>query len=407
MSDRSSSARPSELRLILVLGILAAIGPLSIDMYLPSFPEIARTLGVSVASVQLSLSSYLAGLAAGQLFYGPLADRFGRRRPLLAGLGLYLAGSVLCALAPSLEVLVTARFVQALGGCAGMVISRAIVRDLFDPQASARLFSSLMLVMGAAPILAPLLGGQLLLVFGWRSVFVTLTLAAAAIIAVIFVGLPESLTAESRSRERPRQLARTLLTVLRDRAFLRATFAGAGMQSAMFAYIAGSPFVFIELFGVPEQQYGFLFGANALGLIGASQLNRFLVPRFGMQRLLSASIAISAASYVVLFVAAVNGAGLAVLLPAMFFGIACVGIAMPNATAVAMAPFPAQAGMASALLGTLQTACGAFASAATSALADGTARPMAGVMLACALMSLVLIFPVPRTRSIPIGATRQ
>ena len=398
---------PSELRLILVLGILAAIGPLSIDMYLPSFPEIARTLGTSVAAVQLSLSSYLAGLAAGQIAYGPLADRFGRRRPLIGGLALYLAGSALCAVAPSLEVLIAARFLQALGGCAGMVISRAVVRDLFDPQASARLFSSLMLVMGAAPILAPLLGGQLLTIFGWRSVFVTLVLVAALMIALIFFGLPESLPVHRRTRQRPAQLLRAFGGLLRDGAFLRASFAGAGMQAAMFSYIAGSPFVFIQLFGVPEQYFGFLFGANALGLITASQLNRFLVARFGMQRLLAVSVLVALAAYVVLYVGAAAGAGLPVLAPAIFLGVSCVGIALPNATAVALAPHGTQAGVASALLGTLQTACGALASAATSALADGTARPMAGVMLACALLAFVLILPVPRTRPVPLGASRE
>lgn len=398
---------PSELRLILVLGILTAIGPLSIDMYLPSFPEIARTLGTSVASVQLSLSSYLAGLATGQIAYGPLADRFGRRRPLLGGLALYLVGSALCAVAPSLEVLIAARFLQALGGCAGMVVSRAVVRDLFDPQASARLFSSLMLVMGAAPILAPLLGGQLLVFFGWRSVFVTLVLVAALMIALIFFGLPESLPVHRRTRQRPSQLFRAFGGLLRDGAFLRASFAGAGMQAAMFSYIAGSPFVFIQLFGVPEQYFGFLFGANALGLIAASQLNRFLVARFGMQRLLAVAIVVALAAYVVLFVGATAGAGLPVLAPAIFVGVSCVGIALPNATAVALAPHGAQAGVASALLGTLQTACGALASAATSALADGTARPMAGVMLGCALLAFLLILPVPRTRPVPLGASRE
>ena len=388
----------SELRLIVLLGILAALGPLTIDMYLPSFPTIARELGTSVASVQLSLSSYLAGLAIGQIAYGPLADRFGRRGPLLGGLALYLIASLACSLAPSLPLLVISRFVQALGGCAGMVIGRAVVRDLFDARSSARLFSSQILVSGAAPILAPLLGGQILAFFGWRAVFLVLVGAALLVAALVHTGLPESLPASRRSRERPREIARSFAEVFRHGPFLRMAFAGAGIQAAMFAYIAGSPFVFIELYGVPPERFGFLFGANALGLIAASQLNRFLVHRWGLRRMLHAAIAIAFLAYVALFTGAVAEAPLHVLLPALFFGVATVGIAMPNATAAAMEPWGAKAGVASALLGTLQTATGAVASALTSALADGSARPMAGVMLGCATLSLLLVVPVPRPR---------
>jgi len=393
----------SELRLVFLLGILAALGPLTIDMYLPSFPTIARELGTSVAAVQLSLSSYLAGLAIGQIAYGPLADRFGRRAPLLGGLALYLAASLACSLAPSLPLLVIARFVQALGGCAGMVIGRAVVRDCFDASASARLFSSQLLVSGMAPILAPLLGGQILAHLGWRAVFVLLVCISAAVAILVHAGLPESLPAERRSRERPLEILRSFLTVFRHGPFLRMAFAGAGIQAAMFAYIAGSPFVFIELYGVPPERFGFLFGTNALGLIGASQLNRLFVHRWGVQRTLYGAIGVAFTAYVLLFAGAVAHAPLPFLLPALFFGIATVGVAMPNATASAMEPWGARAGVASALLGTLQTATGALASALTSALADGTARPMAGVMLACAALSLVLVLPLPRLRQAQVA----
>lgn len=380
---------------MLLLGTLAALGPLSIDMYLPSFPAIAGELGTDVASVQLSLSSYLAGLAVGQLVYGPLADRFGRRRPLLGGLAIYLVGAIGCALAPGLHALVAARFVQALGGCAGMVIGRAVVRDLFGPEASARLLSAQILVSGAAPILAPLVGGQVLALAGWRAIFALLAAIAAAVATLVHLGLAESLPAARRSTLHPRALAAGFGSVLGSATFLRWTCAGAGLHAAMFAYIAGSPFVFIELYGVPAERYGLLFGANAIGLVAVSQLNRLLIRRWGMERTLHGAVLVAFAAYVGLVVAAAAHAPLAVLVPALFLGVASVGAAMPNATAIAMAPFGGQAGVASAVIGTVQMAFGALASALTAGLADGTALPMAGVMLGCAAISVALLAPLP------------
>lgn len=385
---------PSKRRLTLILGTLAAIGPFSIDMYLPSFPTLARSLGTSVAAVELTLATYLAGLAAGQLLYGPLADRLGRRAPLLGGLALYVLASLACAAAPSLAVLAAARFVQALGGCAGMVISRAVVRDHFDEKESAQLYSSLMLVMGAAPILAPLIGGQLVAHVGWRAIFVTLACIGAAMLTMVAVALPESLPPSARRKQGPGEIARSLGGMLKQIQFVRLSLAGGAMQAAMFAYIAGSPFVFIELFGVPPERYGFLFGANAFGLITSSQINRWLVPRIGVLRALRGAIVVAALAYVALFVASGTDAGLAVIAPPIFVGISCVGFALPNATALAMAPHGKQAGLASALLGTLQTGCGALASTGVSALADGSARPMATVMLTCGLVAFAAASPI-------------
>jgi DHA1 family bicyclomycin/chloramphenicol resistance-like MFS transporter len=383
---------PPRLRLTLVLGALAGLGPFSIDMYLPSFPSLAQSLGVSVAAVQLTLATYLAGLALGQLLYGPLSDRLGRRRPLLAGLALYVVASLLCAVAPSLPVLAGARFVQALGGCAGLVISRAVVRDHFDARGSASLYSSLILVMGVAPIVAPLLGGQLLQVAGWRAVFVFLAALGAAGWAMVALLLPESLPPASRARRTPLEAVRAMGALFGQGHFLRLALAGGASQAAMFAYISGSPFVFIELFGVPPSRYGLLFGANAFGLIAASQLNRVLVPRFGVVRVLRGAVGLAPVAYAALFLLARGGAGLWGVLPPLFLGIATVGLALPNATAAAMSAFGgSQAGSASALLGTLQMGCGAAAATAVSALADGTARPMTGVMLLCAALGLSLL----------------
>ena len=393
------SARRGALRLTLVLGSLAALGPLSIDMYLPSFPTVARSLGTSVASVQLTLATYLGGLALGQIVYGPLSDRFGRRPPLLAGLALYVAAALACAAAPSLWVLAAARLAQALGGCAGIVISRAMVRDRFDVDDSARVYSSLMLVMGAAPILAPLVGGQVLAVAGWRAIFVVLAALAAALFAVVAVALPESLPLASRRRHGPGETLGAFGAAFRHGSFVRLSLASGAIQAAMFAYISGSPFVFIELFGVRPERFGFIFGTNAAGLIAASQLNRWVAPRLGVTRALRVGVVAALVAYACLWLSVRAGAGLPFILPALFVGISSVGIVLPSGTAAAMAYFGAQAGSASAVLGVLQSTCGAAASTAVSALADGTARPMASAMLACAVLAAILLALEPKRRA--------
>ena len=400
MSAETSTARAalpepaaaSPLRLTLVLGSLSALGPLSIDMYLPSFPSVARALGTTVASVQLTLATYLAGLAVGQLAWGPLSDRLGRRRPLLAGLALYTLGAIACALAPTLPALAAARFVQAVGGCAGMVISRAVVRDHFDVEDSARVYSSLMLVMGAAPILAPLVGGQVLRIAGWRGIFGVLATLGVAAAALITLALPESLPAEARRRAGVADTLRAFGQALGHRRFVRLGVASGAIQAAMFAYISGSPFVFIELFHVRPERFGFIFGANAAGLIAASQANRWLAPRVGVVRALRGGIAAALLAYVGLWLALRSGAGLPLVLPALLVGIASVGVVLPSGTAAAMAFFGSGAGSASAVLGVLQSTCGALAATAVSALADGTALPMAGAMLACAAGAAILAF---------------
>jgi len=382
---------PSSPRLLAILGLLTALGPLSIDMYLPSFPSIGADLGVDVAAVQLTLAAYLAGLAVGQLLYGALADRLGRRSPLLGGLALYIAGSAACAVAPSLPLLVAARFVQALGGCSGMVISRAVVRDHFDVEDSARLYSTLILIMGVAPILAPLLGGQVLEVAGWRMVFWVLALVSGALFALVYRALPESLPPEERDRRPiPAHLVEMVKLLARGR-FVRLSVAGGAMYAAMFAYISGSPFVFIELYGLDPGTYALLFGGNAAGLIFLSQVNRWLAPRFGVERVLRWAISSAAVALVGLAIAVWTDAGLVVMIPALFIGIGTVGLVLPNATAAAMAPFSQGAGRASAVMGTLQMILGAVTTIVVSAIADGTARPMGGTMAVCAVAALILV----------------
>ncbi|SEI52571.1 MFS transporter, DHA1 family, bicyclomycin/chloramphenicol resistance protein [Azotobacter beijerinckii] len=373
------------LPLLLILGALTAFGPLAIDFYLPSFPALAAVFGTEVERVQLSLAAYFIGMTIGQLAYGPLADRFGRRLPLLFGVALFSLASLACALAGSLEQLVVARFAQALGGCAGMVVARTVVRDLCDPPTTAKVFSRLMLVMGLAPILAPLAGGLLLQAFGWQSIFVCLTLFGALTGLAVALRLPETL-ASGTPRPSVGDGFRHYARLLRDREFLAFSLAGGVAMAGMFAYIAGSPFIFIQLYGVPEEHYGWLFGSNAAGFILVSQLNahvlRWRGPGFWLRR----AVWLHAASaLVLLLVALTRPAALWPLLPPLFVCIASLGAIMPNAAACALAAQGSQAGSASALMGSLQFGVAALASALVGALHDGSALPMAQVIGFCAL----------------------
>jgi len=378
-------------KLTFMLGALTALGPLSIDMYLPSFQAIARDLTASPAQVQLTLAVFFVALGIGQAFYGPLSDRFGRRRPLCFGLALYVLASAGCALARSIEALVAWRFAQALGGCAGMVIARAVVRDRFDEREAARFFSLLILVTGLAPILAPSIGGQILVFFSWRAIFWTLAgFALVGFITATFM-LPESLPPERRTEGGVATALRVYSRLLRDRAFMRYALSGALVISGMFAYIFGSPFVFMQIYGVRPERFGWIFGAIALGLISASQLNRVVLARVAGARILSHALVVTAAAGVILLVMAWTGVGgLAGLLGPLFVYIASLGFVLPNVIATALGPQGRNAGTASALLGTLQFGAGATVGALLGVLGDGTAVPMAGLIAACGLSALLV-----------------
>ncbi|MGE8500180.1 MAG: multidrug effflux MFS transporter [Pseudomonas sp.] len=394
------------LRILLILGALSAFGPLAIDFYLPSFPTLARVFATDVEHVQLSLSAYFIGLAIGQLVYGPLADRYGRRLPLLIGVTLFTLASLACAMATSLEWLIAARFVQALGGCAGMVVSRAVVRDLCDPIASAKVFSQLMLVMGLAPILAPLAGGLLLNSYGWPSIFLCLTLFSALCLAAVAVWLPETL-----DRTAPvaplRGAGREYVRLFSDLPFIGHALTGGVSIAGMFAYIAGSPFVFIELYGVPAEHYGWLFGSNALGFILVAQLNAWLVARHGPGYWLRRIVWVYLLGGLgLLLVALGKPTQLWPLLIPLFGCMACLGILLPNASACAMAGQGRHAGSASALLGSLQFGIAATAAALVGVLHDGSATPMAMVVGGCALLAVVfsqLTYRAERRAGHPTG----
>ena len=378
-------------RLALILGAQTAMGPLAIDTYLPALPTITREFATSTAAVQFSLSVYFIGIALGQAVYGPFSDRHGRRPPLFVGLALFVAGSLGCAVAPNVETLVTCRFIQALGGCAPLVIPRAVVRDLFDERDSVRMLSVLMLVMGLAPILAPLVGGQMLQYLGWRSIFWAYAVYGTVLLAVVAVGLGESLPEERRTRQPLGAVIQTYRRLLGDWRYMGYVLAGGLIFSGLLAYISGSPFIFIELFHISPQRFGFYFGSNAIGIIAASQVNRLLVHRFEARRILQVVLWISVVASVGLLAGAFTGyAGLAGIVVPLWFFIAMHGIVSPNTTALAMSPYGAVAGSASALLGTVQFGLGAASGALIGALADGTARPFASVLAGCGFGAFAL-----------------
>jgi len=387
-----SSNNRSVARLAILLGTLTAFGPLSIDFYLPGLPAIAREFQTGTAAAQQTLAVFFVGLALGQAFYGPLSDRFGRRRPLLFGCVLYALASLGCAFAPSIQSLVALRFAQALGGCAGIVISRSIVRDLFDERESARMYSFLILVLGLAPITAPLIGGQILALSGWRTIFFVLCGFGVVCVGLVVFVLSETLPVERRTRAGFGAVLRIYGSLLADGRFMGYALAGGLASGALFAYVAGSPFVFIELNGVPPERFGLLFGTNAFGLILASQFNRRLLVRYYSGQILAAALAVTAISGLLLAVITVIGiGGFPGMLVVLFCCVASMGLVLPNATALAMAPFGQQAGSASALLGALQFAIGAAAGSLVGALDNGTALPMVAIIACCGVAAYVVL----------------
>ncbi|MGO4000597.1 multidrug effflux MFS transporter [Pseudomonas fluorescens] len=373
-------------RTILILGALSAFGPLAIDFYLPAFPAMAAAFGTDEQHVQLTLAAYFLGLSIGQLAYGPVADRFGRRIPLLIGVGLFTLASLVCAFAPSLDWLIAARFVQALGGCAGMVISRAVVSDKCDAVGSAKVFSQLMLVMGLAPILAPMLGGLLVNLHGWQSIFIALTVFSAAAGLAVAMGLPESMPA-NQPRQPLSGALRQYGRLLSDKVYLGHALTGGIAIAGMFSYIAGSPFVFIKLYGVPAEHFGWLFGVNAAGFILVAQINARLLSRRGPAFLLTRTVWLYlVAGLALLAVSALHTEHLWPLLIPLFICISSLGCILPNASACAMNGQGARAGSASALLGCLQFSVAAGAAALVGVLHDGTAVPMAMVISLCGIL---------------------
>jgi DHA1 family bicyclomycin/chloramphenicol resistance-like MFS transporter len=381
----------NSLRLLLILGALAALAPLTINMYLPAFPNVVKDLGTDMRHVQLTLAAFLAGLAIGQPLYGSISDLYGRKPPLYAGLLLFVLGSVGCALALNVETLIVFRLLQALGACVGLVIPVAIVRDLFKEELMARMLSLQLLITGLATILAPLAGSQVLAWLGWRAMFWLLAAFGVICLAAVTLVLPESRTVNPTTSLRLGNVLRSYGQILSDRRFVGYGLSGAAVQTAMFVYITASPFVFIELYKVSASSYGWLFGLNALGLVAASQLNARLLSRFRSEILLTrASITQVVLGVWLLLVAVIPVGGLIGLLVPLFGIIGSMGFVQPNIITGAMADQAQRAASASAVIGFLRFGMASIGGILTCALFDGTARPMALLIAAFCLLSLLI-----------------
>jgi DHA1 family bicyclomycin/chloramphenicol resistance-like MFS transporter len=406
----SDPAMPGELMsgrqrawLVLVLGSLIAIGPLTIDMYLPALPSITSALQTTSTAVQLTLTGTLLGLALGQLIIGPISDAIGRRRPLIAGLVVHVVASILCVLAPNVAVLGALRILQGLGVAAAAVVATAVVRDLFSGAAFARLFSRLMLVMGAAPILAPTLGGAVLRWTSWRGVFVALAVFGIGLVGVALFALKETLPAERRRSGGTFATLTVYGQLLRDRTFVGLVLVAGLSMAALFAYVAGSSFVYQEQYGLSEQQFAVAFGAGAVSLITATQLNVRLLRRYSPRRILfSALIVGSVAGLVLVGFAATGFGGLPAILAALWVVLGAGGLAIPNAPALAMSRHGEAAGTAAALLGAVQFGVGAVAAPAVGVLGTG-ATSMAVVVASGMVLALLTLFVVTRSARVPVA----
>ncbi|GAA2350699.1 multidrug effflux MFS transporter [Saccharopolyspora halophila] len=391
-----TQAPPSRAKYALILGGMTAFGPLCMDMYLPAFPAIAADLQAGASEVQLSLMACTMGLALGQLVMGPMSDAVGRRRPLLIGVAIYVLASVLCALAPSAYALAGIRLVQGFGGAAGIVIARAVVRDLYSGVALAKFFSMLMLVVGVVPIMAPVVGGQLLQLTSWRGVFVVLAVVGALLLAVATFLLPETLPVQQRQ---PGSLGRTLRTfggLLSDRLFTGFALSASLAFAAMFAYISGSSFVLQDVYGMSAQTFGIVFAVNAIGIVAVGQLNGRLVGKADPRKMLAIGLGCNLLGALSVIVSVLGGIGLAGLLPALFVTVASVGLVMPNATALSLSGRPETAGSASALLGVLQFLVGGLASPLVGVAGSHTAVPMALVMAALSTLAVLVYLVLAR-----------
>lgn len=399
-STSQTSTSPSGRRygqLVLVLGALIALGPLTIDMYLPALPAMADDLRAPDSAVQLTLTGMLGGLAVGQLVIGPLSDSLGRRTPLIVGVTTHGAASLLCAVAPSIELLSAVRVVQGFAGAAITVVALAIVRDLFSGVAVARLMSRLMLVIGVAPILAPSLGGLILGWTSWRGIFVVLAAAAALLVLVAVFGVEETLPVQRRRSAKLRATLGTYRMLLRDGTFVALIFIAGLTMAAIFAYVSGSSFVLQDGYGLDEQTFGVVFGANAAGLVVFTQANPLLLRRYGPATVLAGALLLASAASTALLVTALTGfGGLAGVLVPLGLIIASAGLAMPNTPALAMTRHGEAAGTAAALLGSVQFGVGALIAPVVGLFGSGSAVPMGAVMVAVSVSAAVLMFGIVR-----------
>jgi DHA1 family bicyclomycin/chloramphenicol resistance-like MFS transporter len=379
--------------IILILGALATISPFSIDMYLPGFPAIASDLNTTIDQVQLSLTAYLVGISIGQILYGPMLDRFGRKNPLYVGLSIYVLASIGCAFTQSVSSLVIMRFMQALGGCVGIVAAQALVRDLFPISRIAQAFSLITLVIAVSPMIAPTVGAYVTSWIGWHYVFVVLAAITTLIMISVYFFLPSGKKADPTMSLKPAEVVRNFYTVIKEPQFAIYTLAGGLATAAPFAYIAGSSDVFINQYGVSEKQYGWIFAFIASAMIGSTQLNHVLLKRFKSEQIIKFTLCYQSIIGIILIVGTYYGwYGKLSLIALMFIFFTGQGLTGPNTSALSLAPFTRLAGSASALMGSWRLGAGAIISALVSVFHNDTALPMVATMSLCAMVSLILLF---------------
>lgn len=386
--------------LILVLGSLTALGPFSIDMYLPGFSAIAKDLDTTVNNVSLSLSSYFIGISAGQLLYGPLLDRFGRKKPLYAGLLVYILASLSCAFVTDIDSFIALRFIQAVGSCAASVAAMTMVRDLFPVKESPKVFAKLMLVLGLSPMLAPTIGGYVIADFGWHSVFMILTLMGIAILAAVRFALPSNYRPDTSISLRPKPIINNFLLVLKEPQFYTYAFTGAVAFAGLFTYVAGSPMIFMDIYKVDEKTYGWIFALLSVSFIGSSQLNSILLKRYTSEQLIRAALISQTAISAVFLIGVLNDAFNLYGIIAMFFlFLSCLGLSNPNTAGLALAPFSKNAGSASALMGAVQMVLGSLASIAVGLFVKDSMTPITVILLASSSLALLVLTLGKRTIS--------
>lgn len=378
-----------------VLGLLSSFAPFSVDMYLSALPALADSFHTDIENAQLTLSSFFFGLAIGQLFYGPLIDRFGRRRLLLGGVGLYCVTSLLCIFVSTIEGFIALRFMQAVGGCAGMIITRAIIRDLFDESRSAHALSMIMLIQGMGPVLAPVMGSYILHYYSWKAIFIFLSFLGFVSVLLTFWSIPETLPVEKRSKHKLLHVFKIFKSLLSDRKFIVPTLSISFAFAIIFIYISASSFVFMEMFELSKTQYAWLFAMNAMGMIVFNKVNTILLKHFKPRQLF-----VSAIGFETIFSLALLAAGLIgqlwFIMLCLFFCVAIMPIIGANGVAVAMANSGKYAGSASSLMGVFQFSIASLVSLIASFLHDGTAVPMTGLIFLSALMALFMLLFAPK-----------
>ena len=380
------------IKLILILGSLTALGPFSIDMYLPGFSGIAKDLNTTVAKVSMSLSSYFIGISAGQLLYGPLLDRFGRKKPLFIGLLVYILASLGCVYVADIDSFILLRFVQAIGSCAATVASVAMVRDLFPVKDIPKVFSLLMLVLGLSPMLAPTIGGYVTEDYGWHTVFFILMCMGIAILIAAQVGLPNSYKPDTSISLKPKPIISNFLKVLKEPQFFTYAFTGSISFSGLFTYVAASPIIFMDIYHVDAKTYGWIFAFMSVSFIGSSQLNSVLLKKFSSEQMIFGALITQSVIAIVFLVLAVNNLlGLYETIAMLFLFLGCLGISNPNTAGLTMAPFAKNAGIASALMGAIQLGLGALASFAVGVFVKDSVAPMVLIMTSTTVIAFIVL----------------